>query len=332
MGRPTTTQDTVRNVSEHSLPSWVLSHLALIMRGAGRRWRPGIERREELMFYLLISPWIIGFVVFIAGPMLSSLYLSLTEWDLLQPPQWAMLDNYVTMLFRDPLFWHSLKVTLFYTVGTVLLGTTGSLLLASLLNQSIRGVSVYRAVYYLPSVISGVAVAHLWRMVLNPEFGLLNLGLGFLGIQGPGWLADPQWALPSLILISLWGLGGGMIIFLAGLQAVPRQLYEAAEIDGAGRWACFWNVTLPMLSPIILFSLIVNTIDSFQVFTQVYVLTGGGPANATNVYALYLYQNAFRFFKMGYASAMAWGLFFMILAVTVLQLKVAPRWVHYEAE
>lgn len=298
-----------------------------------RRWpRFGMERREELSFYLLISPWIIGFIAFIAGPMFSSLYFSFTDWDLFQPPKWIGISNYQSMFLKDPLFWYSLKVTLLYTAGTVLLGTTAAMFLAMFLNQPIRGVKLYRAIFFLPTIVSGITVAHLWRIVLQSKFGFLNMGLKFFGIQGPGWLADPNWALISLILISLWSIGGGAIIFLAGLQGIPKELYEAAEIDGAGRWASFWKITLPMLSPVIFFSLIINTIESFQVFTLALVLTKGGPANATKVFALYLYQNAFQFFKMGYASAMAWILLIIMLAITIVQFKVAPRWVYYETE
>lgn len=312
-----------------STPIELASAVAVPSR-PGRK-RLGMERKEELTFYLMISPWIIGFMLFFVFPLVSSLYYSLTSWDLLQTPQWVGLDNYVRMFTKDPLFWTSLKVTLVYTLGTVVLGTTGSLLLALLLNQPIRGAKAFRAIYYMPAVISGVAVAQLWRMVFNPDFGIINLALRSMGIQGPGWLADPRWALPSLILISLWGIGGGMIIFLAALQGIPQHLYEAAEIDGAGAWNRFTNITLPMLSPAILFSLITNTIGSFQAFTQVFVLTQGGPANATKVYALHLYLNAFQFFKMGYASAMAWFLFIVMILITIVQMKFSSQWVHYES-
>jgi multiple sugar transport system permease protein len=212
----------------------------------------------------------------------------------------------------------------------VVLGTTGSLLLAVLLNQPIRGVRFYRTIYYLPAVISGVAVAQLWRMIYNPDFGILNIALRALGLRGPGWLADPNWALFSLILISLWGIGAGMIIFLAALQGIPVHLYEAAEMDGAGSLNKFIYITIPMLSPAILFSLITNTIASFQAFTQVFVLTQGGPANATKVYALQLFLNAFQFFKMGYASAMAWILFAIMIVITIVQMKFSSQWVYTE--
>lgn len=303
------------------------------IKGIGRKWRfSGWERQQEAMFYVLVSPWIIGFLAFTLGPMVASAAISLSEWDLLLPPKWIGLKNYVAMLAEDPVFWQSLKVTIIYTIFSVGLNIIVAFLLAMLLNQNIRGQQYYRTIYYLPFVVSGVAVAWMWRIMYNPEFGVVNLLLGYLGIQGPRWLASTTWALPAMIIMGVWGFGGSMVIFLAGLQGVPSHLYEAAEIDGANALAKFWNITLPIMTPTIFFVMTTGIIGAFQTFTQVYVMTQGGPGNATMVYALYLYFNAFKFFKMGYAAALAWVLFFVVLFVTILQFRLARRWVYYEVE
>ncbi len=303
------------------------------IRVIGRKLRfSGWERQQEVMFYVLISPWIIGFLSFTLGPMVASAIISLTKWDLLLPPQWVGLKNYLDMFAADPVFWQSLRVTITYTTFSVGLNIIVAFLLAMLLNQRIRGQQYYRTIYYLPFVVSGVAVAWMWRIMYNPEFGVVNLLLGYLGIEGPRWLASTAWALPAMIIMSVWGFGGSMVIFLAGLQGVPSHLYEAAEIDGANALAKFLNITLPIMTPTIFFVMTTGIIGAFQTFTQVYVMTQGGPGNATMVYALYLYFNAFKFFKMGYAAALAWVLFFVVLLVTILQFRLAKRWVYYEVE
>ncbi len=303
------------------------------IRVIGRKLRfSGWERQQEVMFYVLISPWIIGFLSFTLGPMVASAIISLTKWDLLLPPQWVGLKNYLDMFVADPVFWQSLRVTITYTTFSVGLNIIVAFLLAMLLNQRIRGQQYYRTIYYLPFVVSGVAVAWMWRIMYNPEFGVVNLLLGYLGIEGPRWLASTAWALPAMIIMSVWGFGGSMVIFLAGLQGVPSHLYEAAEIDGANALAKFLNITLPIMTPTIFFVMTTGIIGAFQTFTQVYVMTQGGPGNATMVYALYLYFNAFKFFKMGYAAALAWVLFFVVLLVTILQFRLAKRWVYYEVE
>ena len=214
----------------------------------------------------------------------------------------------------------------------MLVGVTTAFMVAILMNQRIWGIHVFRTIFYLPSSISGVPVALLWMWIFSPEFGILNTGLRLFGIEGPQWLFDPVWVIPAFIVMSLWGIGGGMVIFLAGLQGIPQHLYEAAELDGAGAVAKFWNVTFPMMSPIIFFNLIMSIIGSFQTFTQAFVMTKGGPANASLFYVLYLYRNAIGYFKMGYGSAMAWLLFLIILALTLLVFKSSPLWVYYEAE
>ena len=288
-----------------------------------------LARKEAREGYLYALPWFIGFTVFTAGPIIASFLLSFTNWDLIRPAEWIGFGNY-NMLLEDPLFWQSLKVTSIYALFSVPLGILGGLAIAVLMNQKIKGLSVFRTIYYLPAVVSGVAVSLLWSWIFNPDFGVLNYLLSLIGINGPGWIYDEKWALPSLIIMSLWGVGGGMVIYLAGLQGVPTELYEAAIIDGASSWRRFWSITIPMISPVIFFQLIMGIIGSFQIFTQAYIMTGGGPNNATLFYVLYLYRNAFQWFKMGYASALAWVLFIVILILTIIQFKLANRWVYYE--
>lgn len=287
-------------------------------------------RREAVTFYLCISPWLLGLVLFVLGPMLASAAISLTNWDLLNPARFVGIRNYERLLTRDPLFWQSLKVTFTYTAVYVPIDMIGGLVLALLVNQKVRGISVFRTVFYLPSVLAGVAYVVLWMWIFNPEAGLINTFLRFLGITGPRWLADPDWALPALLIMSLWGVGRSMVIYLAGLQDIPRSLYEAAEIDGASPWQCFWRITLPLLTPVIFFNLVLSIIATFQTFTSAFVATDGGPLDSTLFYVLYLYRQAFQFFNMGYASALAWVLFAIILVFTLLIVRSSDRWVYYE--
>ncbi len=290
-----------------------------------------------LQGYAFIAPWMIGFLLLTAGPMLASLYLSTTSWTMLAPPVQVGSTNYTTILTNDPLFTVSLWNTLYYVAFSVPLGLACALGLALLLDQRVRGIGFFRTIFFLPSITNMVAVAMLWLWVFNPEYGLLNGLLAQAGIAGPLWLQSEVWAKPSLILMSLWGVGGTMMIFLAALQGIPPDLYEAAALDGAGPVQRFVRITLPMISPAMLFNLVVGIIGSFQVFTQAYVMTGtaqpgteGGPNNATLFVVLYLFKKAFQEFRMGYASALAWVLFFIILAATVVQMRLAKRWVHYE--
>jgi len=301
-------------------------------RPSGRRLFRSARAREEFEFYLGISPWMIGFLVFTGGPILASFIISFTEWRLLSPPKWAGLANYIALLTKDKAIWVSLGNTAYYTAFSVPLGIVVSLVVALLLNQKVPGTNVFRTLFYLPSVTSGVAMALLWLWLFNPEFGLINLGLSLFGIKGPAWLFDQVWAKPALVLMSLWGIGTSTVTILAGLQGMPLHLYDAAKIDGANQWQEFWNVTIPMLSPTIFFVLVTSIISSFQTFTTVYVMTGGGPGWATLMYGLHLYNNAFEYLKMGYACAMAWVLFAVILGLTLLQMLGAKRWVYYEGE
>jgi len=288
-------------------------------------------RWEAAVGYLFLAPWLVGFLVLELGPILASLFLSLTRYDVLQPPAWIGLQNWQRM-FGDPITWHSLKVTALYSVGAVTLGLIAGLGLALLLNQKIRGLSVYRTLFYMPSVVSGAAVAMMWLLIFNPEMGAVNRLLALIGIEGPKWLFDRNWALPTMIIMSLWGVGGSMVLYLAALQGVPTELYDAAMIDGAGSAAKLRFVTLPMISPVIFFNLVMGIIGSFQVFTNAYVMTEGGPMQATYFFVLHLYLNAFQFFKMGYASAMAWLLAIILLLLTLLTFAGSNRWVYYEGQ
>lgn len=296
-----------------------------------RRFRLSLRRKEEIEGYVFVSPFLIGFLIFTAGPFLLSIYFSLTKYDILSAPIFVGLQNYIDMFTTDRLFWTSLRVTTAYTLVSVPLQVVTGYLLALLLNQKVRGLAFFRTIFYLPSVVSGVAVAVLWLWVFNPELGMVNMVLRKLGIPGPGWFTDPDWALPAFIITSLWGVGGSMVIYLAGLQSIPTQLYEAAAIDGAGALRRFLHITIPMTTQVIFFNLIMNIIGSFQVFTGAYTITQGGPANATLFYVLYLYRNGWSYFKMGYASALAWVLTIIILTVTILTFRTSQNWVYYEA-
>lgn len=287
-------------------------------------------RREYLAFYLFASPWLIGLLCFTLGPMIASFLLSFADYPLIVAPKWIGLGNYVKLFTNDKLVWQALRVTLLYSLGAIPTMLTFSFFIAMLLNQSIKGVTALRTIYYLPAVISGVPVALLWMWMLNPEFGLVNNVLRWFGIHGPPWFFSREWVIPSFIIMNLWGIGVTMVIFLAGLQGIPRHLYEAAEIDGAGGWSQFRHVTLPMMSPIILFNVVIGIIDSFQIFTPAFIITNGGPANSSLFYGLYLYNNAFKFFRMGYASALAWLMFLIILALTALVFRLTGSWVYYE--
>ena len=297
---------------------------------AAKRGLTKSARAEYTAGFLFISPWIVGFILIEVGPVLATIILSFTNYDILTEAKFVGLLNYERLLFIDPLFWHSLRVTAIYSVGSVALHIIFGVLLALMLNQNLRGMSFYRTIYYLPAVVSGVAVAYMWIWVLNKEAGILNTGLSYVGIEGPNWLFNYELVLPAFILMSLWSLGGGMVLYLAALQGVPTALYEAAEMDGAGWRPKTWHITVPMISPVIFFNFIIGIIGSFQVFTNSFIITQGGPANATLFYVLYLYRHAFENLKMGYASALAWVLFLIIMTLTILSFRLSGRLVYYE--
>ncbi|MFI7661926.1 carbohydrate ABC transporter permease [Micromonospora parva] len=304
----------------------------------GRRPRTPLARREARWAYLFLAPWIIGFLIFYAGPMLASLWLSFTEYDVINPPEYTGLDNY-RELMSDPAVARSLGNTVYYTALHVPLVMLISLGLALLLKRVGRLQGFFRTVFYLPVMTPAVAVGILFLLLLNTQDGLINRALGLVGIDGPSWTTDPTWVMPGIILMSLWSLGSTVIIYLAALQNVPRDLYEAAAIDGAGAWARFRAVTLPMISGSLFFTLIVNTIASLQMFTEVYTMYFGNRetqnsfnSDAASFYVIHLFREAFQFLHMGFASAMAWLLFVVILVITLVQVKLSNRFVYYEGD
>ncbi len=323
-------------------------------------YRERYRWHENLQGYLFASPWLIGFLLLLVGPMAFSLVLCVCDWNGITSfsgnADFVGLDNFRKVFTSDKYFWIALYNTVFYSCISVPLGICTSLSLATLLNTKIRGISFFRTVFYLPNVLAGVATIMMWSWLLNPDFGGINVVLEKTGVEGlvswliqvipgldgfmtrhqitwpPLWLVDEAWAKPGLILMSLWGAGGGMLIYLAGLQNIPKHLYEVAEIDGAGKIRQFFTITVPMLTPTIFFNLVMSIIGSFQVFAQSFLMTNGGPNNATLFYVLYLYRKAFQHFQMGYASALAWVLFAIILSLTMVVLKSSKLWVYYEGE
>lgn len=299
--------------------------------GSARRGMSARARREAMHGYLFIAPWLIGLVVFTLGPIIVSFYLSMTNYEIVRAPVFNGLTNY-RFLLNDRLFWQALQVTTVFVVVSIPLGLVLSFAVALLMNQKLKYLGLWRTIFYIPNLVPVIASSVLWLWIFNPQFGLFNIFLRYLGLDGPNWLGHTQWALPSLIIMSLWGVGGPMLIYLAGLQGIPTDLYEAADIDGAGALIKFRAVTIPMMTPVIFFNLVMGMIAAFQTFTQAFVMTGGGPRYATLFYVLYLYQNAFQFFRMGYASALAWVLFVIILALTILVFRSSAAWVYYEGE
>jgi multiple sugar transport system permease protein len=309
------------------------------MQPVSKRPRWSLAKRRRLITGLLfISPWIVGFVLFTLYPMIASLYYSFTEFHIRKAPEWIGAANYIE-LFNDKLFWTSLGNTLYLVAIGVPLTLLLSFICATLLNFKVRGQSIYRVIFFMPSIVPTVASALLWIWILNPSSGLVNTFLGQFGILGPNWFRDPNWAKPALIMIGLWGMGGTIVIYLSGLQDVPTSLLEAAEIDGAGWFRRLWHITIPMVSPITLFNLIIGVISTFQYFAQAYVFGAavttsnamvlGAPLNSTLFYSVYLYQNGFVYLRMGYASAMAWILFIVILVLTLILLRTSDRWTYY---
>jgi len=285
---------------------------------------------DDVAGWLFIAPNLFGFLVFVAGPVVAGFAISFTEWNLLSAPQYVGLHQYRELL-QDPLVWLSLKNTLIYSLISIPGGMAVSLLLALGVNYAAFTAKIYRTLFFIPVVTSAVAVALMWKWIFNQQFGLLNYLLTEIGVGKVGWLTDPKIALVSVAIVSIWkSMGYYMVLFLAGLQGIPREYYEAAALDGAGSWHRFRDITLPLLSPTLFFVLIISGIGSFQVFDQVYVMTKGGPGNSTLVYNYYLYQNAFEYFRMGYASALAYFLFALIFAITLLQIKFLSKRVQYD--
>jgi multiple sugar transport system permease protein len=292
-------------------------------------WLRTPRGRRTITGYLFLSPFILGVLFWVVYPAGMAAWLAFQNWNLINPPKFVGLDNFTTM-FKDKLFWQSLKVTSIFTFFSVPLGLLMSFCMALLINTKVRGIALFRTIYYLPSIVPAVANAVLWAWILNTDFGLLNGVLHYFGMAKIGWLQEPQYALPALILMSLWGVGQSMIIFLAGLQGIDEVYYEAAKIDGAGWWAQMWHITLPMISSVLFFNLILGIIGSFQVFTAGFLITSGGPQNATLFYVLYLYRMAFQSLKMGYASALSWVLFFIIMFFTLIVFRTVGRRVYYQ--
>jgi multiple sugar transport system permease protein len=288
------------------------------------------QARALAVGWAFLSPWLIGFLVFTLVPIALSLYYSFCRFSLLQPPLFKGWENY-GKLSGDPLFWKVLYNTAIYALLALPFGMLAALGVAMLLNSRIRGVTVYRALVFLPSLVPIVASAMLWLWLFNAKLGLINMTLRSLGVANPpGWLTDVRWSMPALVLMSFWGIGNTVVIYLAGLQDVPRELYEAAEIDGASTFEKVWHVTLPCISPVIFFNLIMAIIGTLQIFAQPFILTGGGPARSTYFYTMYLYDNAFSYLKMGYASSMAWVQLLIVLALTALATWSSKHWVHYQ--
>ena len=314
-------------------------YAALIVAGGGFLYRHfnrqmtarGYFRREFYAGYAFASPWFMGFLIFGGGPILFSLFMSFCEYDAFSPAHFVGLKNYIEMFTDDPLFYKSLWNTAYMVIG-IPLGMGLGMGIAMLLNYNVRGMAVYRTFFYLPAIMPGVAAAILWVWIFNAQQGILNTLLAKIGVTGPAWLQSENWSKPALIVMGLWGAGSGMIVWLAGLKGIPAHLYEAAILDGANRPRCFWHITLPMLSPYIFFNLIMGVIGTFQIFSQAYIMTQGGPVDSTMFYAYALFNNAFKYMRMGYASAMAWVLCAIVLVLTVVQLRFSKRWVHYESD
>jgi multiple sugar transport system permease protein len=291
-----------------------------------------MQRREALIGLAFITPVILGFLVFNIGPIVASLILSFTDYNILsRSPKWIGLANYYKA-FSEPLFYKSLGNTLYYTIFRIPLSVILAFVLATMVKKTSVVSIAYRTAIYIPSIVPSVAAAVVWLVILNPQAGLLNRLLELVGLQGPGWLTSPTWAKPAIILMNLWQIGGSFVIFLAGLQEIPTEYYEAAKVDGASTWDTFWRITVPLMTPTILFNGVIESIYAFQVFEAAFITTGGGPLRATYFMALYIYDNAFKFLQMGFASAIAWLMFVLILAFTIGVLRTSRHWVYYGGE
>lgn len=292
-----------------------------------------LKKRDALAGYMFVSPYIIGFLVFIAGPMIFSFYASFTDYNITSSFNFIGLQNYKKMFFSDQVFWTALKNTLIFVILGVPLVRIAAISLSVLLNNTLKGMRIFRTIFYLPVVMSGVATFLLWMQLFSPSSGLINTVLSWFGIQGPAWLYDPIWTKPALVIMGVWAAGGNMLLYLARLKGIPQQLYESAEIDGANTFHKLFKITIPMLTPIIFFDLITGMIGAFQVFQSAYVMTGGtggGPMNSLLFYNYYLWNKAFKVFDMGYATAMSWFLFVIIMSITLFNIKFSSKWVYYE--
>ena len=293
----------------------------------------GIESKRAKYGYIFALPWIIGLLIFYAYPLVSSVYYSFTKYNVVSPALWVGLDNYV-QLFGDQTFWIGIRNTIFYALISVPLSVILGIFLAILLNTSIRGQGIFRTVFFIPTLVPVVATSIIWQWLLSPQFGLINQLLAMVGIPGPPWLGDPDWSKPSLILMAQWGIGHSIIIYLAGLQDISKDYSDAASVDGASGLRKVWSITLPLLTPVIFFNMVMGIINALQVFTLPYALTygTGNPANSLLFYSMYLYNNAFKYMNMGYASAMAWILFIVIMAITLILFRSSNRWVYYSGD
>lgn len=288
------------------------------------------QLRETLINYVFIAPAVIGVLIFHIVPMISSLYLSFTRYSVVSAPKFIWTENYRTMV-SDPLWRKAIFNTCYYVGVTLPIRLIIALISAVLLDQKVRGITIFRVIFYLPSITAGVAISLLWKLIFQPTYGLANSLLAHFGIQGPAWLGDPKWAMPSIIIMMSLNIGQFMLIFLAGLQSVPTYLYEAVQLDGGNKWHQFRYVTVPFLTPVIFLNIVIGIIEMMQMFTQAYVMTGGGPMDATLVYVMYIYQRAFQWLEMGYASSLAWFLFVALFIFTIIQFKLSGRWVYYES-
>lgn len=298
-------------------------------REPGRRWLT-LSRRENLTGWLWVQAWLLGFLLFTVGPVIASFVLGFTNWDGYRPMKFVGFDNFVEIFTDDPLFWQSLQVTAWYAVLYLPAALVIGFALALLMNQKLAGMKYFRTIYYLPSVLSGVAVSILWAFVFHKDYGLVNWFLGLFGIPAVSWLNEPAWIVPAIVIMSLWGVGSTVIIYLGGLQAIPTELYEVAKLDGAGWWRTLVHVTVPMMSPVFLLQTVLGVIGTLQVFTQAFVLTRGGPNYASYFFSLNIYNTAFQQTRLGYASALSWVLFVAIALVTVLIFIGSRRFVFYQ--
>lgn len=291
-----------------------------------------LARREAIEGYIFLLPWLLGFLIFTLGPLIAALYLGFTNYTGTGAPRWIGFDNYVAIFTRDTLFWKSLQVTLVFALMYLPLSLVIGFTVAMIMNQNIPGITFFRTLYYLPSVLSGVAVAILWGFVFHREYGVLNYMLAQIGIDRVPWLQSSTWVLPALVIMELWRVGGTIIIYLAGLQGIPTEYYEAAKVDGAGFWRQLWNITLPMMTPTIFFNLVLGLIGTLQIFTQAYILTKGGPNYSSYFYSLNIYFRTFRDLRIGYASALAWVLFVITVLLSSVIFSTSRRWVYYAGE